>query len=38
MFLFTQNIAFHVRNHCNVSVSFPARKSKIELKITMKKI
>ena len=25
-----------MRNHCNVSVSFPARKSKIELKIAMK--
>ena len=24
-----------MRNHCNVSVSFPARKSKIELKIAM---
>ena len=25
-----------MRNHCNVSVSFPARKSKIEIKIAMK--
>ena len=25
-----------MRNHCNVSVSFPAQKSKIELKIAMK--
>ena len=24
-----------MRNHCNVSVSFPAQKSKIELKIDM---
>ena len=25
-----------MRNHCNVSVSFPAQKSKIELKIAIK--
>ena len=25
-----------MRNHCNVSLSFPAQKSKIELKIAMK--
>ena len=30
-----KNVAFYVRNHCNVSVSFPARKLKIELKIAM---
>ena len=35
-FLLTQNIAFYVRNHDSVSVSFPALKPKIEHKIVMK--
>ena len=29
-------MAFYIRNHDNVPVSFPARKSKIERKIAMK--
>ena len=35
VFINTKNITFYVRNHCNVCVSFPAHKSKIELKIAM---
>ena len=31
-----KNIASYVRNHDDVSVSFPAQKSKFELKIAMK--
>ena len=37
-FLLTQKIAFYVRIHCNVSVSFPARKCKIALNILVSNI